>query len=127
RAAAVKILLALHLKRWEDRGGSDAFDSAGVVAFHEDLSRLALGQGWLRLFVLWLNGEPAAALYGFRYGGTFYYYQCGFDPRFSRMSVGVVTLALALRHALEAQAFEFDLPHGSERCKAVWTLSLPAC
>jgi len=121
RAAALKILFDLHLKRWEGRGGSDAFDSESVVAFHEQLSRLALAQGWLRLFVLWLDGEPAAALYGFRYGGTFFYYQCGFDPRFSRWSVGLVTLALALRQALDEDVSEFDLLHGNESYKSLWT------
>jgi CelD/BcsL family acetyltransferase involved in cellulose biosynthesis len=121
RAVALKILLDLHLKRWAERGGSDAFDSEGVMAFHEELSRLALAQGWLRLYVLWLDGEPAAALYGFRYGGSFSYYQCGFDPRFSRWSVGLVTLALAVRQALDEEVSEFDLLHGNESYKSLWT------
>src|SRR5262249_36951903 len=119
RAAALRILVALHLKRWDERGGSDAFDSEPVVAFHQEFSRRALVRGWLRLFVLWLDGEPAAALYGLRYGGTFSFYQSGFDPRFRRASVGLVTLALALRRALEEGAAEFDLLHGNEDYKSL--------
>ncbi len=120
RREALAALFALHDERWRTRGGSDAFDAAPLLAFHDEFSRLALQFGWLRLFVLLVDGQPTAALYGFRHGRTFSYYQSGWDPRFAPRSVGLVTLGLAIRSALEEGAEEFDLLHGSESYKFHW-------
>src|ERR1051326_6787976 len=64
RGAALVTLVALHNKRMQERGGSDGLHSSKLVDFHEELTRLALAQGWLRLFVLSLNGRKAAARSG---------------------------------------------------------------
>lgn len=120
RSAALRELVDLHNKRMRDRGGSDGLQSAELVAFHEELTRLALAKGWLRLFVLTLNGESAAALYGFAYGKKFYFYQSGFDPRYLPYSVGLVTMGLAVEAAIEGGAEEFDLLHGDEKYKSLW-------
>jgi CelD/BcsL family acetyltransferase involved in cellulose biosynthesis len=113
-------LLHLHDARWRPRGGSDAFTSAGLVSFHEEMTRRALARGWLRLFELRLDGRPAAALYGFRYRDTFSFYQSGFDPAFAKDSVGLAMMALAIRSAIEEGASEYDLLHGDEAYKFQW-------
>ena len=126
REAALATLVRLHEMRWRSRGGSTAFHTPGLRAFHEEFTRRALEQGWLRLFVLRLNGCPAAALYGLRVGDTFYFYQSGFDPRFADHGVGLVTMALAIRHALEDGAAEYDFLHGAEPYKFLWTQQVRA-
>jgi CelD/BcsL family acetyltransferase involved in cellulose biosynthesis len=120
RSAALVTLVALHNKRMQERGGSDGLHSPELVGFHEELTRLALAQGWLRLFVLTLNDDKVAALYGFMYGKTFYFYQSGFDPRYSPYSVGLVTMGLAIEAAIEDGCEEFDLLHGDEKYKFLW-------
>ncbi|PYQ11158.1 MAG: hypothetical protein DMF80_22350 [Acidobacteria bacterium] len=120
RRPALDRLIALHRARWEDRGRSEAFASEGLVSFHEELSRLALARGWLRLLELRLDGRPAASLYGFRYGQSFSFYQSGLDPSFAKLSVGLVTMGLAIKTALEEGAGEYDLLHGAERYKFLW-------
>jgi CelD/BcsL family acetyltransferase involved in cellulose biosynthesis len=120
RREALDTLVALHTRRWDTRGGSEVFGSAALLAFHDEVSRLALQRGWLRLFVLRLDGRPAAVLYGFRYGRTFYFYQSGFDPTFAKESVGLVTMGLTIRHAITEGAAEFDLLHGVEPYKFHW-------
>jgi CelD/BcsL family acetyltransferase involved in cellulose biosynthesis len=120
RQAALAALFDLHQQRWQERGGSQAFDSALVFAFHQDVTRRLLERGWLRLHVLRLDGEPAAALYGMRYGGRFYYYQAGFAPRHAALSVGLAALALGVRSAIEEGAAELDLLHGGEPYKFLW-------
>lgn len=120
RRQALALLVSLHNMRWRERGGSNAFHAPGLVAFHDELSRLALERGWLRLFVLWLDGKPAASLYGFRYQRVFSFYQSGFDPSYSKHSVGLVTMGLAIKRAIEEGAEEYDLLHGDERYKFQW-------
>jgi CelD/BcsL family acetyltransferase involved in cellulose biosynthesis len=116
---ALDTLIELHRMRWGDR--SDAFRSAAFVAFHKEFVRLAAARGWLRIFILHLNGAPVASLYGMQYGKTFYFYQSGFDAAYSRHSVGVATMAVSIQNAIEEEAVEYDFLHGSEEYKFHWT------
>lgn len=121
RWESIDLLMELHNQRWSDRGGSDAFNTPGLVDFHREFSRLALSRGWLRLYVLRLNRQPAACLYGFLYSGTFYFYQSGFDSAYQKQSVGLVSMGLGIQRAIEEGASEYDLLHGSEEYKSHWS------
>jgi CelD/BcsL family acetyltransferase involved in cellulose biosynthesis len=120
RREALQALIALHERRWDERGGSEAFCTPALRAFHEEWSRLALERGWLRLFVLRLDGRPAAALYGFRYGASFCFYQSGFDPQHRQDSLGLVCMAKAIERAIAEGVSEYDLLHGAEGYKFLW-------
>jgi CelD/BcsL family acetyltransferase involved in cellulose biosynthesis len=120
RGGALARLIALHEERWRPRGGSEAFRASRLVAFHHDFTRRALARGRLRLLELRLDGRPAAALYGLRYGDTFSFYQSGFDPAYAKDSVGLVMMALAIRSAIEEGAAQYDFLHGDEGYKALW-------
>jgi CelD/BcsL family acetyltransferase involved in cellulose biosynthesis len=120
RREALSLLIALHNERWRHRGGSDAFNDRAIIAFHEEFSRIALRSGWLRLMVLRVGGVAVAFFYGFRYGTTLSFYQSGFDPAWSGHSVGLVTMGLAIKRAIEEGAGEFDLLHGAESYKYRW-------
>jgi CelD/BcsL family acetyltransferase involved in cellulose biosynthesis len=120
RREALACLVSLHLKRWQARGGSTAFYTPALVAFHEEFSQRALERGWLRLFVLRLDGTPVSAFYGFRYGRRFYYYQSGFEPEYGKYSVGHVLMASAIKSAIEEGAEEYDFLHGDEPYKFRW-------
>ncbi len=118
---AFDALLELHERRWQlRREPSDAFHTLQHVAFHHEFTQLALCRGWLRLLTLRLNGRAAGSLYGFQYGPHFSFYQSGFDPDFGRYSVGLLTMGLAIRHAIEDGAAEYDLLHGAEEYKFHW-------
>ncbi|HLQ76821.1 MAG TPA: GNAT family N-acetyltransferase [Terriglobia bacterium] len=120
RCRNLRILFDLHNKCWRDRGGSDGLHTAELISFHEEFSRLAFERGWLRLFVLRVDGNPVAAVYGFLVNGTFYFYQSGFDPGCREWSVGLVALAMSIRHAIGEKAAEYDFLHGSEEYKFRW-------
>jgi CelD/BcsL family acetyltransferase involved in cellulose biosynthesis len=120
RRVLLPVLFELHRLRWSARGGSDGLEGPGIRAFHEDLTALALERGWLRLFVLWFGDSPAAAVYGFRYGQVFSFYQSGFDPKYRKLSVGLLAMGLAIKSAIEEGALEFDLLHGDEAYKSHW-------
>jgi CelD/BcsL family acetyltransferase involved in cellulose biosynthesis len=113
--------LRLHQLRWSGKEHSNAFTGAGTLAFHTEFSQLALEQGWLRLFVLHLDGAPVAATYSFRYGDDFYYYQAGLDPKLAEHSVGLATLGLAVQSALKEGVSRYDMLHGNQGYKTLWT------
>ena len=113
-------LVDFHERRWKERGGSSAFMTPAVVAFQDEATRLALEQGWLRMHVLRVDGQPAAVMYGFLYGGRFYFYQHGFDDRYSTHSIGLVLMAMTIQTAIEEGADEFDMLWGVEAYKFLW-------
>jgi CelD/BcsL family acetyltransferase involved in cellulose biosynthesis len=118
---ALDRLIALHNQRWQGHGGSDAFDGVDIVRFHHAMTRLALERNWLRLFLLSFDGVPTAALYGFLYGRTFYFYQSGYDPRYRKHSAGLLAMGLAIKSAIDEGAAHYDLLHGDESYKFHWT------
>lgn len=118
---SIDLLIVQHNLRWRGRGGSDAFHTPGLLAFHRDVSRGMLEQGWLRLYTLFLNEAPAASIYGFLYGEKFYFYQSGFDAGYEKYSVGMLTMGLAIKSAIAEGAAEYDLLHGAEPYKSHWS------
>jgi CelD/BcsL family acetyltransferase involved in cellulose biosynthesis len=118
---AVDLLIGQHNQRWRSRGGSDAFHTPELVAFHQEFAPIALRRGWLRLYVLWIDDIPAASLYGFLYRRKFYFYQSGFDAAYEKQSVGLITMGLAIQRAIDERATEYDLLHGDEAYKSHWS------
>lgn len=118
RSEALGLLISLHNGRWKQR--SCTFNTPALVSFHNEFTQLALARGWLRLYVLRLNGEPVAVLYGLHYDDVFSFYQCGFDPAYGDYSVGTITMAFAIETAIGEGAREYDLLHGDEQYKSHW-------
>jgi CelD/BcsL family acetyltransferase involved in cellulose biosynthesis len=120
RTSALDALAGFHQRRFKEQGGSSAFFSPEVRGFQDEATRRALDRGWLRMYVLRLNDEAAAVMYGFLYNRQFYFYQHGFDERYSRHSIGLVLMALTIRAAIDEGAEAFDLLWGTEIYKSLW-------
>src|SRR4029450_599413 len=118
RRDALERLTHYHEHRFDAHG--TAFRTASLRAFHDEATRRFLDRGWLRMFVLRVNGAPAAGMYGFRYNRAFYFYQHGFDDSYQQHSIGLVLMALSIRAALEEGAVEFDMLWGTEPYKFLW-------
>jgi CelD/BcsL family acetyltransferase involved in cellulose biosynthesis len=112
-------LFLFHDQRWTC-GGSTAFSSTPLRAFHHDLSRSALESGWLRMYAVSLNDKLAATMYGFARDGRFYFYQHGYDEAYSRYSLGLVLMGLTIRAAIHDSMREFDMLYGNEPYKKLW-------
>jgi len=120
RRDALSALAVWSERRWKDWGGSTAFMTPAVHAFQEQVTERALEQGWLLMYVLRLNGKAAAVMYGFNYGGRFYFYQHGFDDRYKAQSLGLVLMGLTIRAVIDEGAREFDMLWGVEAYKFLW-------
>lgn len=107
---ALDTLIRLHDARWD--GASSAFD-ASRRTFHERFSVAAAERGWLRILLATLDGEPAAAWLGYRYGGAESSYLMGRAPQWSQQNVGSILRMHAIREAAE-HVDEFRLLLGSE-------------
>jgi CelD/BcsL family acetyltransferase involved in cellulose biosynthesis len=110
-------LFALHEARWAQRGDVSAFAKPAVRAFHADFAAAALERGWLRLYLLEVDGAPIAASYGWLIGTRWSYLQAGLDPAWSRHSPGFLLLAETIREAISQGASEYDMLLGNEAYK----------
>ena len=113
-------LVALHEQRW---GGAGSFSDPRVERLHHCFAGELGRRGQLWLTTLDLDGEPAAAWYGFANHETVYFYQSGRDPRYEDQSVGVLLMATMIRRAIERGYRWFDFLRGDEAYKAQWTPS----
>jgi CelD/BcsL family acetyltransferase involved in cellulose biosynthesis len=109
----LETLFRLHEMRW--RSPDTPFLNAS--SFHRDFALVACRKGWLRLWILDVNGEPAAASYGFRFTGRESFYQVGRDPRLHRQNVGFVLLAHNIEAALDDGVKECRLLRGDSDYK----------
>jgi Acetyltransferase (GNAT) domain len=88
-------------------------DTLGDEQTQNDL-RFCAGQGWLRVFVMYVKGFPCAFLVGQLYKGTFYCQNAGYNPAFARFSPGSLLTAWALEHLAADGVEVVDLGQGGQ-------------
>ena len=111
-------LVTLHEQRWK---GAGALHLPTLGRLHRGFASELAVRGELWLTTLDLDGEPAAAWYGFTNGDTVYFYQSGRDPRWERESVGLVLMGAMIRRAIERGYQRFDFLRGEDVYKRQWT------
>jgi CelD/BcsL family acetyltransferase involved in cellulose biosynthesis len=118
---AMEQLFELHDQRKRVQNCESAFTAPGVRRFHLDLSRQFLSEKILDLRFLMAGSKPVSVSYGFNYHRRAYYFQSGYDPDWSRLSVGAVLLRLTIQDAFREGFKEFDFLKGEESYKRLWT------
>jgi CelD/BcsL family acetyltransferase involved in cellulose biosynthesis len=133
RAATVKYV---HLRSWASiqpvlQGFAEAhaarFLATGRVSslatserrhFLEDLARRFSDSGAVTLSLLTANDRPIAWNYGFRFGGSWFWYQPTFDSRWEEHSPGYCLLARIVGEACDTEEINLvDLGLGAEGYK----------
>jgi CelD/BcsL family acetyltransferase involved in cellulose biosynthesis len=117
------VIMQLHQKRWEEKGGAGSFAQSRVrfLKFHNSIIHRFFENRWLYLLQLIVDGVPTASQYNFIYHNTVYCHSPGFDPDWAQYNVGSVLQMLAIEDSVRKGAKEFDLLRGSEQYKYNWT------
>lgn len=113
-------LRQLHQERWREKGMPGVLSHDNDHAFHLDVARRLLAAHMLRLYCLRIAGEIAAVLYGFQHRSRTFFYLSGFDPAYSRFSIGTVLLGHSIAQALSDGCEYFDFLKGREPYKYRW-------
>ena len=116
----LEILFSLHMKRWNLADQPGSFGSNQRKEFYVEMSRSFLRRSWLELWLMELNGTPAAAQFCFRYGNTVSILQEGFDPQFAADRVGYALRAAMLKHFIETGVRRYDFLGGLAAHKQNW-------
>jgi len=109
------IVFGLHRARFGDH--KDCYFCGSSESFQREFAAAALALGWLRLWILEVDGEPVSTEYGFRFGESHFAYQTGREPAWDRASVGSVLERHAIRTALEEGAAQYRFLQGNESYK----------
>ncbi len=118
---AMNLFIKLHEMKWNSEGKLGAFIEDEFRNFHMDVAESFAKKGWLGLYFLMVDGEPAAAQYTFEYSHKMYYYLAGFDPKYSDYSVGNLLIMFLLKQCIEKGFTEYDMTRGDEPYKMQWT------
>lgn len=118
---AMETMFELHQKRRATISNEpSSFAVPQTRVFHKDLARLFAAKGWLALNFLTADDEPIATAYSFEYDKKTYAYQGGFDPRFSRYSVGTLLHLRNIEENIRRHLREYDFLRGNEAYKFQW-------
>jgi CelD/BcsL family acetyltransferase involved in cellulose biosynthesis len=116
-------LYTLHGERWHSRGEEGAFSLRRRNIFFELVAKRFLRQGWLRFWMLELEGKEAAIEFGFTFRGVHSVLQCGFDPQLAADSPGIVLRAILLKTLIQEGVRYYDFLGGNEAYKYKWGAS----
>ena len=108
---------ALHCASWERRGKPHSFTGGFFEPFHRRLIERSFAEGGTELLRACAGDRIIGYLYNFRLGNRVYAYQSGFDDADRRERPGIVTHALAVRHAFRSGARIYDFMAGNNRLK----------
>jgi len=84
--------------------------------FHAIIDDLE-SRGHLRLYFLYVAGQPVAAALCFEYRDILYLYNNGFDPRYGDLSPGLMSKVLCIQDAIRRGKRVFDFLCGAETYK----------
>lgn len=87
---------------------------------HQEAAANFFAAALLRLGILRLDGNPAAAIFAFTTGSTLYCYLSAFDPAMAKISPGAVLLAWILDQAISEKIKEVDFLRQNEPYKYLW-------
>jgi len=90
-------------------------------AFVPGLARAAAARGWLRLGLVYLDGEPVAAQLWLVSNGVASIYKMCYDQKFAKYSAGTVLTGRLLEHVIDVDRVrEVDYLSGDDAYKQHW-------
>ncbi len=93
------------------------FMDAAMTAYFRELIGAAARLKILKLHVLEVVNQPAAAVLCFDYGQDRYLYNSAYDASYHELSVGIISKVLSIRSGIEAGCRRYDFLKGAETYK----------
>lgn len=114
-------LFAIEASGWKGRAGTAIASDPATTRLYGDFARAAAGRGWLRVYVLEVDGRPLAADLGCAMGGVGFLLKTGFDDAAAALSPGLVLRGEVLRASIEEGLTGYDFLGGPDAYKTRWT------
>ena len=118
--AHLEAMFKLHQARWEQAGKPGSFRSAPKRQFYQTIAERFSEKGWLRFYLLMVDGEILAAQFGFAYNRILFHLQEGTCLTNPTWSVGNVLRAHVVREIIDEGFTEYDFLGGVTFHKKNW-------
>jgi CelD/BcsL family acetyltransferase involved in cellulose biosynthesis len=115
------LFLKLEASGWKGRLGTAILCGTDTERLYRGFAHSAAAQGWLRLYLLELDGQTIAADYGCGFGGTGFLIKTTFSEEHGRRSPGLVLRAAVLRSSIEEGLHAYDFLGDADGYKRRWT------
>jgi hypothetical protein len=117
----LETFLKLEACGWKGRNGTAIVSKPSTERLYRQYAAGAAAKGWLRLYLLELDGEAIAADFGIAFAGTGVFVKTGFDEARARLSPGLVLRAEVLRSSIEEGLTGYDFLGDPDTYKTRWT------
>ncbi len=105
---AIVDILKIERNSWKEKQGTSFTADPKLALFYSDIARYTAQKGWYRSYILYLNSNPIAHLFGIAYQNKYYALKTSYDLNYRNLSPGVVLFQLVLQDVFEAKISEFD-------------------
>ncbi len=111
-------LARLSQKTWQSRGTEGSFASPAFCDYHQRLIERCFPLGRIQLLHLRAGTETIGYHYNFLFGGSSYFYQCGYDYELGEKTApGVIVHTFAIRQAAARGLIDYDFMAGDVEYK----------
>lgn len=118
-AALVDTITSLSANSWK-AGTGLTLDNSGPQAFIRCLSKHAAAKSWLLVWVLSIDGEPAAMEYQLKFNSVVSGLRADYDTKFDQHSPGTLLNWRVIERLFDSDARIYWLGPGSNEYKARW-------
>jgi CelD/BcsL family acetyltransferase involved in cellulose biosynthesis len=112
---------------WKGARGTALANDPVRGAFFRRYTEQACAKGTLRMCVLRIGGQPAAAQIAIESGSRFDLLRAGYDERFARCSPGMLLTAESIRYAARRGLRSYEFNGDAEPWTKIWTRHEHAC
>lgn len=137
---AISDVFEIERHSWKEDAGTSFTAEAALERFYLDLALRCAGRGWLRLHLLYLDGQPVAHVFAALYRGEMLAIKTSYDQRFKELSPGSNLMLTLVEQACIQGAKAVDFLGEESRWKTemandvrlcwdalVYTRGLPDC
>lgn len=105
---------------WKARSGTAIASTPVTAALYREFALVAARRGWLRLYLLELDGSAIAVDYGCAFAGGGFLIKTGFLENYGRLSPGLVLRAKVLEASIAEGLSFYDFLGGPDAYKLRW-------
>lgn len=107
-------------KTWKAKDGTALSSTTQLIGFYTELAHTAAKEGWLELFILYLNDIPLAFEYCLKFEKKLLLLKTEFDEDYRSFGIGNIIQWKLLESIFEDGIKEFDFLGPSDRWKNYW-------
>lgn len=97
-----------------NRSDKSDFMTDQRASFFRSITEVLAEARILKLFILDLDGAPAAAVMCFDYNSTVYLYNNGYDDRYRSLSIGLLSKVFTIKDSIQRGKTRYDFLKGAE-------------